>query len=46
MGSAEAGFLQAFDQARNRIEDVAAKVYASGGGGKGSYAYVLSAEDF
>ena len=44
MGSAEAGFLQAFDGALNRIHEVADKVY--GHGGKGSFAYVLAAKDF
>jgi hypothetical protein len=41
---AETGFLEAFDSARNRIHEVADKVYARGG--KGSYAYVLAEEDF
>jgi hypothetical protein len=44
MDSAETGFLKAFDAARNRIHEVADKVYVRGG--KGSYAYVLAAEDF
>jgi hypothetical protein len=44
MSSAETGFLQAFDTSRNRIHEVADKVYVRGG--KGSYAYVLAAEDF
>ena len=44
MSGAESGFLQAFDAALNRIHEVADKVYAHGG--KGSYAYILTAEDF
>ena len=44
MSSAETGFLKAFDAVRNRIHEVADKVYVRGG--KGSYAYVLAAEDF
>lgn len=46
MGAAETGFLQAFDQVRSRIHEVADKVYVRGGRGKGAYAYVLSAADF
>jgi hypothetical protein len=44
MGSAETGFLKAFDAARNRIHEVADEVYVRGG--KGSCAYVLAADDF
>ena len=44
MSDAESGFLQAFDAALDRIHEVADKVYARGG--KGSYAYILAAEDF
>jgi hypothetical protein len=44
MIDAESGFLQAFDAALNRIHEVADKVYARGG--KGSYAYILTAKDF
>jgi hypothetical protein len=44
MVSAGTGFLNAFDAARNRIQDVANKVYV--GGSKGTYAYTLSADDF
>ena len=44
MDSAETGFLNAFDAARNRIHEVANKVYV--GGNKGSYSYTLSADDF
>lgn len=43
MNSAETEFLQAFDAERNRIYEVADKVY---GRDKGSSAYVLSSEDF
>ena len=44
MSDAESGFLQAFDVALNRIHEVADKVYTRAG--KGSYAYILAAEDF
>ena len=44
MSDAEAGFLQAFDSARDRIHEVASKIY--GRGGRTPHAYVLSAEDF
>ena len=44
MSSAESGLLQAFDAARNRIQEVADKVYVRDG--KGSYAYVLAVDDF
>ena len=44
MSNAEAGFLKAFDAARQRIHRVAEAVYARGR--KGSYAYILSAADF
>ncbi|MDZ7753632.1 MAG: DUF1488 domain-containing protein [Gammaproteobacteria bacterium] len=44
--AAEAGFLQAFDEARSRIEEVAEKVYGRGSRGKGGYGYVLTAADF
>ncbi|MES9903922.1 MAG: DUF1488 domain-containing protein [Sedimenticola sp.] len=46
MSNAEAGFLKAFDTSREKIYEVADKVYRRGGGGKGTYAYVLAAEDF
>ena len=46
MGIAEKEFLEAFDKMLNRIHEVANKVYINGAGGKGSYAYVLSAIDF
>ena len=44
MSDAASGFLQAFDVALNQIHEVADKVYTRGG--KGSYAYILAAEDF
>jgi hypothetical protein len=44
MSDAESGFLQAFDGARNRIHEVADKVYARGG--KASCACILTAENF
>jgi hypothetical protein len=43
MSNAESGFLKAFDAALNRIHEVADKVYVRRC--KGSYAYVLAAED-
>lgn len=43
---AESEFLKAFDTARDRIYTVADKIYRRGGGGKGTYAYVLAAADF
>ena len=39
-------FLKAFDTARERIYEDADKIYGRGGGGKGTYAYVLAAGDF
>ena len=44
MGGAEVGCLKAFDAMRERIHEVANQVYVLGH--KGSYAYVLAAEDF
>jgi hypothetical protein len=44
MSGAETAFLKAFDAARNRIHEVADKVYVRGR--KGSYAYILAADDF
>ena len=44
MSGAEAGFLKAFDAVRERIHEVADKVYVCGH--KGSYAYILAAADF
>jgi hypothetical protein len=46
MNNVESEFLKAFDSAREKIYEVADKVYCHGGGGKGTYAYVLAAEDF
>ena len=44
MDGAEAALLNAFDAARNRIHEVADKVYV--GGKKGSYCHMLTADDF
>jgi len=44
MSDTEAGFLLAFDTARDRIYEVAGNVY--GQGGKSPHAYILTAEDF
>ena len=46
MNNVETEILKAFDTARERICEVADKVYERGGGGKGTYAYVLAAEEF
>jgi hypothetical protein len=46
VGSPETGYLEAFDEARSRIHEVAGEVYERGGNGKGAYAYVLGAVDF
>ena len=46
VGSPETGYLEAFDEARSRIHEVADEVYKRGGNGKGAYAYVLAAVDF
>ena len=46
MDNAETGFLKAFDAARDKIYAVADKLHVRGGGGKGTYAYILAAEDF
>jgi hypothetical protein len=43
-GGAEVGCLEAFDATRERIHEVADEVYVRGH--KGSYAFVLAAEDF
>ena len=43
MSGAEAGFLYAFYAVRNRIHEVANKVYM--GGSQGSYSYTLSSND-
>jgi hypothetical protein len=44
MSNVEAGFLKAFDAARQQIHRVANKVYTRGA--KGTYAYILAAKDF
>ena len=46
MSNVETGFLKAFDAVRTRIHEVADEVYVRGGGGKGTYAYILAAKDF
>jgi len=46
MENVEQEFMKAFDSAREKIYEVADKVYRRGGNGKGTYAYVLVAEDF
>ena len=46
MNNIETELLKAFDTAREKICEVADKVYECGGGGKGTYAYVLTAGDF
>ena len=48
MTNAVPEYLKAFDTSRKRIYKVADKIYCRGGGGKGkgTYAYVLAAEDF
>jgi hypothetical protein len=46
MENVEQEFLKAFDSAREKIYEVADKAYRRGGSGKGTYAYVLVAEDF
>lgn len=43
VGSPETGFVEAFDEARSRIHEVANDVY---GRGKGAHAHVLSVADF
>lgn len=42
----EEAYLKAFASARDKIYEVADKVYSRGGGDQGTYAYVLAAEDF
>jgi len=44
VGSPETGYLEAFDEARSRIHEVADEVYVRGG--NGASAYVLSMVDF
>ena len=46
MNGTEGELLKAFDTTRETIYEVAEQVYARGGGGKGTYAYVLTAGDF
>ena len=46
MKSAEKEFLKAFDSVLKLIHEAANKAYIEGGKGKGSYAYVLAANDF
>ena len=46
VGSAEAELLAAYDAALEKIHQVAAKVYANSGRGKGSYSCILGADDF
>ena len=46
MTNAEPELLKAFDTARERIYEVADKIYRRGNSDKGVYAYVLTAEDF
>jgi hypothetical protein len=44
MTDTEAGFLKAFDAARQRIHRVANRIYTRGS--KGSFAFILTAADF
>ncbi len=46
MNNGESEFLKAFDAMRERIYEVADKVYRRNDGGKGIYAYTLVTEDF
>ena len=46
VGSAEAELLAAFDAAIEKIHEVAAKAYANSSRGKGTYTYILYADDF
>lgn len=46
MANVESEFLKAFDTARERIYEVADKVYHQVEGREGTHAYVLAAEDF
>ena len=46
MESVEKEFLKAFDASLKRIHKVADKVYVHGGKGKGTYSYILEADDF
>lgn len=45
-GSAEAELLIAFDTALDKIHEVATKVYVNSCRGKGTYTYILYADDF
>lgn len=45
-GSAESELLAVFDAALDKIHQVAEKVYANSSRGKGTYTYILNAEDF
>ncbi len=44
MTNTEKGFLNAFDSARDKIYEVADKVYSHGG--KNTYVYILASKDF
>ena len=44
--SIEKEYLKAFDASLKRIHKVADKVYVNGGKGKGTYTYILEADDF
>ena len=44
--SVEKEYLKAFDTSPERIQKVADKVYVNGGKGKGTYTYILEADDF
>jgi len=44
--SVEKELLKAFDTVREKIYAAAEKIYDRGGGSKGTYAYILAAEDF
>ncbi|MEZ5586506.1 MAG: DUF1488 domain-containing protein [Sedimenticolaceae bacterium] len=46
LDSTESGFLKTFDASRDRIHEVADKLYVRGGRCRGDYAYVLSVADF
>ena len=46
MNGAEKECLKAFDSVLNQIHKAANKAYVEGGKAKGSYAYVLAANDF
>jgi hypothetical protein len=46
VGSAESELLAVFDAALDKIHKVAAKVYVNSSRGRGSYTYILDAEDF